>query len=85
MQSLTEQWLEVQLANSETEMESGCPLFVPRPGVEALHKYSMVTRQHCENVGGCIALSKSMNPCISEGFHVSDVRYFCTFVDISYF
>ena len=46
-----EQWLEVQLGNSESEMEDNCPLFVPNPGVDALHKYSVLTQQHLKNIG----------------------------------
>ena len=51
LQRMAEQFLKVQFENSESTVEHGCPIFVPRPGVEGLHSFAEHARQHYQSIG----------------------------------
>ena len=58
LKRLTEEWLEIQLSQSESCREDDCPLFVARPGVDALHDYSSCTKRHLKDYGTYPAIQR---------------------------
>ena len=46
-----ERALEIQLDHSASSLEGGCPLFVPSPGVDALHQYAQLSEKQQEDIG----------------------------------
>ena len=48
---MAERHLQIHLNHSETAMENNCPIFVPRPGVDALHKHAEQAEQDSQQIG----------------------------------
>ena len=43
--------LSTQLQHTAMSAESGCPLYVPRPGVAALHAHATLLQNHANMLG----------------------------------
>ncbi len=69
---MIEDYLEIQLAHSESNADTGCPVYVPQLGVEQLHKFAEQAAKHSEQIGklGRYALS-----CLRSN---SAILCFCT-------
>ncbi len=50
-QTIVEGALEVQLEHSESSTDTGCPLFIPRPGIDCLHRHAERAVKDVERLG----------------------------------
>lgn len=48
---MIEDYLDIQLAHSECNTDTGCPVYVPQMGVEELHKFAEQAAKHSEQIG----------------------------------